>query len=189
MSSLVPEDNLTPVMSSGEFLQKAATEEAGENLDRSEEASATGLPVAGFNIEPGIGDNTMQVGMPEELLVPRMQHSGTADTGAVPARIGGDRAERFGGGPEQNVEHDLPVVERDSGNLAGQGEDDVEGGNRQDVTCAGFHPLPGSGSLTCRTVSVPAGVVSRMLTSAPVAEVQMATECGSAARLHGDHDL
>lgn len=189
MPCLVLEDNLTPVMGSGEVLQKAAAEEAGEHLDRSEEASATGLPFAGYTIEPGIGDDTVQMGMPEEFLVPCMQHSGTTDTGAASARIGGDGAERLGGSPEQNVEHRLPVVERDSGNLAGQGEDDVEGGNRQDVPRAGFHPLPGSGSLTCRTVSVPAGVVSRMFTSAPVAQVQMATECGSAARLNGGHEL
>ena len=189
MTGLVPEDNLTPVMGFGEVLQKAAAEETGENFDRSEEASATGLPFAGFNIEPGIGDNAVQVGMPQELLVPCMQNSGTADTGAAPARIGGDRAERLGGGPEQNVEHRSPVVECDSCNLARQGEDDVKAGHGQDVVRAGFHPLVGRGSLTCWTVPVPAGVVSRMLTSAPVAQVQMAPEGGGAARLDGGHDL
>ena len=64
MTSPVPEDNLTPIMGFGEVLQKTAAEETGENLDRRKEATATGLPFAGVNIEAGIGDNTVQVGMP-----------------------------------------------------------------------------------------------------------------------------
>ena len=118
-----------------------------------------------------------------------MQNGGPADTGATPTRIGGDRAQGLGGGPEQNVEHGPPVVECDRCDLARQGEYDVETGNGQDVAFAGFHPLVGRSALTCWAVPVPAGVVSRMLTSTPIAQVQMAAECGGATRLNGGHDL
>ncbi len=41
-------------MGAGELLQEAATEQAGKNLDRGEEAAAAGLPAPGFDVEPAI---------------------------------------------------------------------------------------------------------------------------------------
>ena len=63
-ASILPEHDLAAVMRSGEFLHKTSAEIAGENLDGSEEVITSGFPVAGFDIEAGIGDNAMQVWMP-----------------------------------------------------------------------------------------------------------------------------
>ncbi len=48
--------------------------------------------------------------MPEEPLVPGVQHGGAADEDAAAAGIGGDGPQRLGRGPEQDVEHGLPVA-------------------------------------------------------------------------------
>ena len=104
-------------MGGGELLQEAAAEQAGQDLDGGEEAAAAGLPVPGPDVEAAVGDDAVEVGMPEEPLVPGVQHGGAADADAAPAGIGGDGAERLGRGPEQDVEHGPAVREGDVGDL------------------------------------------------------------------------
>ena len=68
----------------------------------------------------------MQMGMMHQVLSPRVQHGEETDFGAEMSRIGGDGAERLGGGPEEDaVDHAL-VLGGDGGDLFRHGEDDVE---------------------------------------------------------------
>ena len=187
--AVAPEHDLAPVMGAGELLQEAAPEQAGQDLDGGEEPAAAGLPVPGPDVEAAVGDDAVEVGMPEEPLVPGMQHGGAADADAAPTGVGGDGPQRLGRGPEQDVEHGPAVREGDVGDLVREGEDDVEGGDRQDVPRPGLHPPAGGGALAGGAVAVPAGVVPGMLAAASLALVEMAAEDGGSARLDGGHDL
>ena len=96
-------------MGAGEFLEESASEEACEDFDGDEEGAAAGLPLAGVDIEAGVGDDAMQMGMEQEQLIPGMQDRGAANTGCAVMCIGGDGAQGLGGGAEQEVEYDGAV--------------------------------------------------------------------------------
>ena len=57
----------------------------------------------------------MHVRMALQVLAPGVEHSDKADLGAEMARIGGDRAQCFGRGPEQDGVDRCLVLERDFG--------------------------------------------------------------------------
>ena len=59
-----------------------------------------------------------------------MEDGGEADAGAQMLRVGGDRGQRLGGGPEQEVVDGGLVLERDRADRSRQGEDDVIIGDR-----------------------------------------------------------
>ena len=120
---------MAPVVCLLEFHEEEAPEQAGEDLDGGEEGGASGSPLTGRDIEPGVGDDDMKMGMEEHLLVPCVEDGGTACMQAATAGICGDRPQRRRGGPEEDVEDDLAVCERDLCDLPRQGEHDVEVGN------------------------------------------------------------
>ena len=109
-----------------------------------------------------------------------MQHGGEADARAEMLRVGGDGDQRLGGSPEQEVVDGGLVVERDGADRRRQGEDDVIGGNRQELRLAFFEPLPRRGALAFRAVAVAAGIIGDAFVRAvlarstwpPSAEVQ-----------------
>ena len=135
------EDEQAPAVGLLEFLEEEAPEQAGEDLDGGEEGGASGSPHAGRDIEPGIGDDDMKMGMEEHLLVPCVEDGGAACMQAATAWVCGDRFQRRRGGPEEDVEDDLAVCERDLCDLPGQREHDVEIGDREDVVLSGLRPL------------------------------------------------
>jgi len=55
----------------------------------------------------------MQVRVQAKGLVPRVQHRDEADLGAQMLRVGGDRAQRLGGGPEQDPVDDGGILQGD----------------------------------------------------------------------------
>ena len=57
--------------------------------------------------------------MEAQLLVPGVEHGGTADAHAAVPWIGGDGAQRLGHRLEQDVEDDPSVAERDRRDLLG----------------------------------------------------------------------
>ncbi len=89
IAAVAPEHDLAPIMGAGEILQEAAAEQAGKDLDGGEEAAAAGLPVPGLDVEAAIGDHAVGVGMPEEPLVPGVQHCGATDADAAAAAMAG----------------------------------------------------------------------------------------------------
>ena len=64
--------------------------------------------------------------MMDERLAPGVEHGEEADLGAEMARVGSDRAERLGDGPEEQTVEDGLVLGGDLGDRRGHGEDDVE---------------------------------------------------------------
>ena len=129
----------------------------------------------------------MQMGVMDECLAPRVQDGEETDLGAEVARVGSDRAERLGGGAEEQTVDDGLVLGGDLGDRRGHGEDDVEVLGGQQVRPAPFEPFGARQRLTGRTVTVATGVVPDAPMAAVVALLDVAAEGGGAALLDGGH--
>jgi hypothetical protein len=70
-----------------------------------------------------------------------MEHGGDADTGTEVLGIGGDREQSLGRGAEQQIVDHRLVLVGDRSNLSGQGEDQVEVADRQQIGLAGGKPV------------------------------------------------
>jgi len=95
----------------------------------------------------------------------------------------------LGAGPEQQtVDHALVLI-GDVGDLAGEGKDQVEIADGQELGLALGQPGPGSGALALGTVTVAARVIGDALVAAVLASRHMAAEHRRAAALDGGHDF
>src|SRR5271165_1747709 len=103
--------------------------------------------------------------------------------------VGGDRGQRLGRRPEQEVVDGGLVLERDRADRRRQGEDDVIVGNRQEFGPALGEPLPRRRALALRAVAVAAGVVGDAFVRAVLAALDVSAERGGAAGLDRRHDL
>jgi hypothetical protein len=122
-----------------------------------------------------------------ERRAPGVQDGDEADACAETLGVGGNRGQRLGGGPEQEVVDGGLVVERDGADRSRQGEDDVVVGHRQQLRHAFVEPSPRRGRLALRAVAVAAGIVGDALVRAVLAALDMAAERGSPASLDRRH--
>ena len=125
--------------------------------------------------------------MVDERLAPGVEDGEEADLGAEVARVGGDRAERVGDGPEEQTVDDGLVLRGDLGDGRGHGEDDVEVLGGQQVRAAPFKPLGARQRLAGRTVAVAARVVPDAPMAAAVTLLDVTAERGGAALHDGRH--
>ena len=119
---------------------------------------------------------------------PGVQYGSQADPRAQMLRVGGDGGQRLGGGPEQEVVDGRLVVERDGADRRRQGEDDVIGGNRQELRLAVFEPSPRRGGLALRAVAIAARIVGDPFVRAVLAALDVAAERGGATGFDRRHD-
>ena len=173
----------------GELLEETASEETGEHLDGGEEGTASRFPFAGCDIEACVGDDDVKVGMESQPLVPGVQDGGPADAHSAVAGVLGNGAQGLGGGTEEDIEDRPAVGGHDAGQFAGQGEDDLEVRDGEDVPGASVHPPARGTALAGRAVPVAAGVVDRMLAPATLALVEVPAQRRGPAALDGGHDL
>ena len=120
-------------------------------------------------------------------LTPAVQHGDAADLGAEVARVGGDEAERLGGGAEQDGVDRRLVLEGDRPDRGRQGEDDVEVGDGQQLGAPRRHPGRPRRALALRAVPVAAGVVGDRGVAAVGAAPDMPAEYRGAAGLDRAH--
>jgi hypothetical protein len=118
-----------------------------------------------------------------------VEDGGEADARAEILRVGGDRSQRFGRGPEQEVVDGGLVVECDGAERRWQGEDEMIVGNRQEFSFAFREPLSCRRALTLRTMTVAAGIVGDAFVRAVLAALDVSAERGSAAGFDRRHDF
>ena len=124
-----------------EQFQEAPTEEAREHPHGQEEPGPAGDPALTVRGEPAARHHAMQVRVVHQVLPPGMEDGEEADLGAEVPGIGGNGAQRLGGGgEEQIVDHRLVLV-GDGGDLLREREDDVEVGAIQELGFAILDPL------------------------------------------------
>ncbi len=120
---------------------------------------------------------------------PGMEHGGDADADAEMLRVGGDRQHRLRRGLEQQVVDERLVLQGDVGDRGGDGEDDVEIADRQQVGLALGEPGARGGPLALRTMPVAAAVVGDAPMAAVLAGLDVTAERGGTAGLDRRHDL
>src|SRR5215469_12291152 len=117
-----------------------------------------------------------------------MEHDEETDFGAQMARIPGDFEQGLGGGAEQQVIHDLLVLQSQRGEAARKGENDVNVGGGQKFAATRLQPTVASGGLTLGTVSIATRVERDGTISAAGTEIAMPAQRGGAATLDsGQH--
>jgi len=104
-------------------------------------------------------------------------------------RIRGDREQRVGDGLEEQIVDDGLVLIGKIAQLLGQGEDDVEVVDREELRLAGFEPALRGTRLALRTVAVATGVVGVAIRVAPLTVQLMAAEFGRSAALDRRQDF
>ncbi len=120
---------------------------------------------------------------------PGVQHAGHADARAKVAGIGGDRGQRLRRCPKQQVVDGLLVPIGDLRDRRGDGEDNMEILDRQQVFGTGGHPIPRRGSLALRAVPVLAGIIGDVLVAALGTGGHMPAERLGSAGFDRRHDL
>src|SRR5208283_1337197 len=96
-----------------EAVEEQATEQARQHAHGQEEAGLAGDPARTVRRQAAAGHDDVDVRMVGERRAPGVQHGGEADARAEMLRVGGDRGQRLGGGPEQEVVDGGLVLERD----------------------------------------------------------------------------
>ena len=164
------------------------TEETSEHADGQKEVGSTADPTTAVGREPAAGDDAMQVRMMEQCLAPSVEDGEEAELCAEMLGIGGDRAQGFGGGVEQNVVDQSLVVMGNGGDLLRHGEDDVEVWHCEELGSSALKPLGTRQGLALWAVAIAARVVADALVAAGIALLDVAAERCRATLLDRRHD-
>jgi hypothetical protein len=89
-----------------------------------------GDPAGAIQGKPAAGYDAVQVRMKMQVLPPSVEHGEEADMRAEVSGLGGNGEQSFRSGLEQNRVNLSRVLKRQSADLLGKREDDVEIGNR-----------------------------------------------------------
>jgi len=161
-----------------------------QHRDGEKEASAEWNPAGVIARQPTVGNNTMDMGVKLELLIPGMQHAEEADLGPEMSGCASDFEKGVGTGAEQQIVDDFLVLQRQGGKLRRQGEDhmDVRAGEKFPTTC--LQPAFPSPGLTLGAVPIAAAVVGDGGTTSTAGTfIDMAAESGGATARNGQHDF
>ncbi len=167
-----------------------AAKRAPQHSNGKEEAWVGSNPAGVIAGESAGGNDTVDMGMKLEFLVPGMEHAEEADLGSEMGGIARHLQQGFGAGPKQQTVDEFSVLESQRSQLRRQGEDDVDIGRGQQFTTTRRDPAFTRSSLTLRAVPVAARVVGDGGTmSAAGALIDMTAESGGATARDGQQDL
>src|SRR5208282_5147651 len=167
-----------------------AAEHAPQYGNGKEEAWVGSNPAGVIGGESAGGNDTVDMRMKLEFLIPGVKHAEEADLGPEMGWIARYLLQGFGAGPEQQTVDDLLVLESQRSQLRRQGEDDVDVGRGQQFTTTRRDPAFTRTGLTLGAVPVATRVVGDGGTmSAAGALIGMSTEGGGATARDGPQDL
>lgn len=140
-----------------EVLQEEATEQPRKHPHGQEASRATGHPLRAVGRETAAWNHTVQMGMRDECLPPRVEHRKEPQLGPEMLGVSGDGSPGLGRRPKQEVVHGGFVVRRQGRHVLGHREDDVEVLDIEEIRCAGVDPGRASQRLTLGTMPIRAG--------------------------------
>src|SRR2546425_1555713 len=117
-----------------------------------------------------------------------MENGEEADFGAEMLRIGGDEAQRFGSGMEENAVDGPLVLQGDGGNLFRHCKNNVKIRDVEKLRLAIVDPFGPRQRLAFWTVTIAAGVIRVAKMTALIAPLDMTAESGRAAPFDRCHD-
>src|SRR5271165_1404240 len=159
-------------------------------LDGKKERVAGMDPVGVIQRQPTGSDDTVDMGMNLQLLVPGMQHTEEADFCPQMSGIAGDFEKRFCTGSEQQIIDDLFVLQSQRRQLGRQSENDMHVGRGEKFAAPCLKPVFAGTGLTLRAMPVSATVIrdgGAMSTAGAL--IDMTAECGGATARNGQQDL
>ena len=160
-------------------VEEQTAEGVRQGADGEQEVGFSSDPSPAVEGDAAAGDETMDMRMMGQRLPPGVQDGDEADCGAE--AFGGEGHERLGRRAHQETVDRLLVLESDLGRRRRQGEDDVEVGNRQQLSLTSGEPPRARRPLTLPAMAVSARVVDDAGEPAIVAALDMATERRRAA--------
>ena len=116
--------------------------------------------------------------MVRQRLAPGVQHGDEADIGAEMLRVGSDGLEGSCGASEQRAVDYAFILQRQRREFSGQGEDDVEIGDGQQIFATILQPGGAPVRLAFRAMAVAAGVVRYAHLTAGIAGIDVAAKLG-----------
>src|ERR1700758_2168479 len=167
-----------------------AAKHAPQYGDGKEEARVGSNPADVITGESAGGNDTVDMGMKLEFLVPGVEHAEEANVGTEMGGIARDFQQGLGAGPEQETVDDFPVLKSQRRQLWRQSEDDMDIGRGQQFAATCRDPAFPRTGLTLGAVPIAAAVVGDGGTmSAASALIDMAAECSRATAYDGAQDL
>ena len=139
--------------------------------------------------EPTRGNDTVNVGMEEQVLSPGVQDRDHTDLSSQVFRIGCDFQQGLRAGGEQQIVKQARVFQGQHIEFVGHGEHDMEIAGSQEFALAGLQPAVAGLGLTLGAVSISARVVRDSLITAAQASIAMPAEVSGAAALNGSKAL
>jgi len=125
--------------------------------------------------------------VPAEILTPGVKHSEKPDLGAEMSPIGGDGAQRLGGGMEQDLVDRAGILEGNRGDLIGNREDDMEILGLEKLFPPSLDPFRSGEPLALGATAGTAAVIRDPSFATAVALFDMASERRRSAALDGSH--
>jgi hypothetical protein len=126
--------------------------------------------------------------MMHEVLSPCVKHGKKADLCTKVLGVSSDRAERLGGGPEENVVNDSLVLQGNGGDAVGYRKNNMVVPDGQEFCLSFLQPFSFGKRLAFGAVTVAAGIVRYPAMAAPVTLIYVSAQCCSPAELDGTHD-
>jgi len=120
--------------------------------------------------------------MQMQILAPGVQHRHEANPRAEVLGIRRDSLQRLGRSTEEDAVYRPFVLQGDSGDLLGDGKDDVEVFDGEEILFSIGDPLMSGGRLALWAVAIPAGVVGNVEMPAAVTARYVASESPRTAR-------
>ena len=125
------------------------------------------------------------MGMVQEILAPRVEHTQKTNRRAKMLRIGGDLEQRGRARAEEQIVDDLLVLQREPRELVRQREDDMMVADGQELLLPFGQPLVARVGQALRTVPIATRVVRDGAMGTVGAAIEMATQRGRTAACDG----
>src|SRR5208337_3580251 len=165
--------------------EELAAKDATQDFDGQEESIARTNPSAMIQREPARGNDTVNVGMQEQVLSPGVQDGDHANLGSEVLRIGCDFQQGLRSSGEQQIVKQAWVLQRQPIQFVRHGEHDMEIAGVEEIALPCCDPALASLRLTLGAVAIATRVVGDGLITAARALIAMATQGGGAAALNG----
>ena len=144
-------------------IEKLAAEHAAEDLHRQKERILGMNPMGVAWIETAGRNDAVEMRMQSQVLSPRMQNGEEADFSPEMPGVGGNFEHGLSAGAEEQIVEQPWVTLTQRVQLMGQGEDDVEVRDAEQVLFASCQPTVTCLRLAFGTVSVATGIIGDSL--------------------------
>jgi hypothetical protein len=171
-----------------QILQEQSAEQARQHPYGQEETGAARNPPGAIGRDSATRDDTMQVGMMEQILPPSVQHGEKADLRPQAFGISRDGGQGLGRGSEQHAVDEIFVLVRNGRDLFGKREDDMKIVRLENLRFPLCDPFGARQRLALGAMPVAAAVVAGTLVKTAVAPFEMTAEGRRPAHLDRGHD-